>query len=57
MEKIFQNKTVEDSFNKEQFTDGEKESFRNSKSLQSRTDKRITYILDNGIINTLEKRN
>lgn len=56
MEKIFQNKVVEDSFNKEQFTDGEKESFRNSKSLQSRTDKRKMYVIENGVITILEQR-
>ena len=56
MEKIFQNKTVEDSFNKEQFTDEEKQSFRTSKSLQSRTDKHISYVIENGVITILEKR-
>lgn len=56
MKKIFQNKTVEDSFNKEQFTDGEKENFRTSKSLQSRNDKRKMYQIVNNLISIIEKR-
>ena len=56
MKKIFESKAVEDSFNKEQFTDGEKESFRTSKSLQSRIDRRKMYVIGNGVITILEKR-
>ena len=47
--KNFESKAVEQRFNKEQFTDEEKQSFRTSKSLQSRTDKRISYVIENGI--------
>ena len=55
--KNFESKAVEQRFNKEQFTDEEKQSFRASKRLQSRTDKRISYVIENGIITILEKRN
>ena len=55
--KNFESKAVKDRFNKERFNSSDKETFRTTNRLQSRTDKRITYILDNGIINTLEKRN
>lgn len=55
--KNFESKAVEQRFNKEQFTDEEKQSFRTSKSLQSRTDKRISYVIENGIITILQKRN
>ena len=55
--KNFESKAVEQRFNKEQFTDEEKQSFRTSKSLQSRTDKRISYVIENNLITILEKRN
>ena len=54
--KNFENKAVEQRFNKEQFTDEEKQSFRTSKSLQSRTDKHISYVIENEVITILEKR-
>lgn len=56
MKKLFETETVKEQFNKEQFTDSEKESFRTSKSLQSRTDKRKMYVIENGVITILEKR-
>ena len=54
--KNFESKAVEQRFNKEQFTDEEKQSFRTSKSLQSRTDKHISYVIENGKITILQKR-
>ena len=57
MEKLFNSKETEQRFNKECFSEQEKESFRTSKSLQSRTDKRISYVIENGVITILEQRN
>ena len=57
MEKLFECKETEQRFNKECFSEQEKESFRTSKSLQSRTDKRISYVIENGVITILEQRN
>ena len=57
MEKLFNSKETEQRFNKEQFTEQEKESFRTTKTLQSRTDKRISYVIENGVITILEQRN
>ena len=56
MEKLFDSKETEQRFNKERFSEQEKESFRTSKSLQSRTDKRISYVIENGVITILEQR-
>lgn len=56
MKKLFETETVKEQFNKEQFTDGEKENFRTSKSLQSRNDKRKMYVIENGVIILIEKR-
>ena len=57
MNKLFDSEQTEERFQKEQFTDEEKQSFRTSKSLQSRTDKRISYVIENNLITILEKRN
>ena len=57
MEKLFNSKETEQRFNKEQFSEQEKESFRTSKTLQSRTDKRISYVIENGVITITEQRN
>ena len=57
MNKLFDSKETEQRFNKEQFTDEEKQNFRTANRLQSRTDKRITYVIDNGLITIVEQRN
>ena len=57
MEKLFECKETEQRFKNEQFSEQEKESFRTTNRLQSRTDKRISYVIENGVITILEQRN
>lgn len=56
MNKVFDSKQTEERFKKEQFTPDEKDNFRTTNRLQSRTDKRIMYVIENGVITILEKR-
>ena len=56
MNKVFDSKQTEERFQKEQFTPDEKDNFRTTNRLQSRTDKRIMYVIENGKITILENR-
>ena len=56
MNKLFDSEQTEERFQKEQFTPDEKDNFRTTNRLQSRTDKRIMYVIENGVITILEKR-
>ena len=56
MDKLFDSEQTEERFQKEQFTPDEKDNFRTTNRLQSRTDKRIMYVIENGKITILENR-